>query len=73
MRRDCWLSFDLLNFGEFADHFAFEVIEADATGVADGYAQGPNEKVGALEVDLVTHDGVDGFHQSYLDGFLVFD
>jgi hypothetical protein len=48
--------------GEFADHFAFAAAEADAAGVADGYAERAEDQVGALGVDLVAHYGVDGFH-----------
>ena len=36
-------------------------------------AEGPEDQAGALEVDGVAGDGVNGFHKRDLDAFLVFD
>jgi len=45
----------------------------DVAGIAHGDAEGSKNEVGALQVDLVAHDGVDGFHERDLDGLRAFE
>jgi len=59
--------------GNGADHFAFVAVEANAAGVVGGDGESSQDQGGALEVDGVAGDGVDGFHERGLDAFLVFD
>jgi hypothetical protein len=59
--------------GDFADHFFFVQVEADAAGVADGDMKGAEQELGAFEVDGIAGEGVDDFHERGLNGLLALD
>ena len=59
--------------GDFADHFVFVEVEADAAGIADGDVEGAEQEFGAFEVDGVAGEGVDDFHERGLNGLLALD
>jgi hypothetical protein len=58
--------------GDFADHFVFVEVEADAAGIFYGDVESAEHELGSAEVDSVAGEGVDDFHERSLDGLLVF-
>jgi len=45
----------------------------DVVGILDCDVKGFDDELGAAQIDLIAHDGIDGFHEGNLDGFLGLD
>ncbi len=58
---------------DFANHFVFALVEADATDIFHGDVKGAEHELGAFEIDGVAGKGVDDFHEAGLDGLVIFD
>jgi hypothetical protein len=59
--------------GDVFDHLVVVDAELQVADVADGDMQRAEDQRRTLQIDRVAHEGVDDFHQSDLERFLVLD
>src|SRR5579862_4157874 len=60
-------------FGDFGGDIADEGFEVGAAGISGGDVESAENEAGALKIDVVADDGVDGFHERGLDGGFVLE